>query len=313
MDLETGKGLVSSLRNFFRVTSTLLDSIQSSSFPSVDCGVSLDTFRRKFNEVAEQALVYTRNVAELCRFGCNEDRVRRMRERIEGGDLEALTEFLQQLNPLLERCQESFGGVKAAIEDVLSRAQEAAQTCREKGQKEKSKKNATRAVGGTAAAGALAVGVAGGVVASAILGAFTFGIGAIVGLTITVVGSTVAGASIAAGTGVATHVIASRYAEAERKLMELSNTFEEANSSASRVNESIRQLRAQLELISANLDNVRQPGASHEASQEERASLIQALDRLWQRFEGFDPEEFSQFQRDLETRRRIYFEQNNRS
>lgn len=79
-----------------------------------------------------------------------------------------------------------------------------------------------------------------GVVLSAIAGAFTFGIGAVVGCSIT---AGVCG-TVAVGTGVITHVIAVNYGKAQSNFQSMSSHFRSLGSTSRKLKEEVIKLHA---------------------------------------------------------------------
>ena len=199
---------------------------------------------------------------------------------IECGNFAALEECIDDLKGYIVTCERSYQEAMESFRKLEESSDRAASYCEEQARKERAKKNATKVVGGAAATGALAAGVAGGVAASVVARIFTFGIGTIVGLSLTAAGSVVAGSGIAAATGVATHCIASDFAESERNFRELSRSFGDVRSSASRVLEHACRIRTHLESIAKSLDNAERVKNSHAV----RSSLIAAVDRLCEKF-----------------------------
>ena len=140
----------------------------------------------------------------------SEERVRAMKQRINECDLRELNEYVGLVTTYLGQSIEHFMDFKKAFEEaeaLFDRTQRETEVRREQAQRNKVK---VQAIGGTAAAATMAAGVTGGVVASVIAGVFTFGVGTIVGLSLTAVGAAVGGTALGVGTGVATHVVAER-------------------------------------------------------------------------------------------------------
>lgn len=288
------------LKGFVTVANVFMENTKRKYFKisTEKCGVSQATLRIKIRKVVDGSAAYVKVFADLCWFGGNKERITRMSEKILYGEVGELTDYIDQLERLLAPSQKSYEGLKEAVQDLLSSADTAVKKCREQEEKENLKKIATRAVGGTLATGAVAAGVAGGVAASIVAGVFTFGVGAIVGLSLTAVAATAAGSGIAAGTGVATHRIASKFAEAEKECMELSQSCSELLSAAESTDEYFSSLGEVLKSISTNLDNVQKTKASYKVPE----SLTLALECLWKKFEGFDPATIYVIQEDLATK-----------
>lgn len=289
------------LKTFVVLTTAFLDNTKRKyfNFTNENCGVSQAVLSTKIRLVVDGSEEYVKVFEDLCWIGYNEERMKRMKAQVLCGDFGELTDFIRQLSYFLEKSQESYGGVKKAIDGLLSRTKTAAQHFRNLERKEKRKKNTTRAVGGSVATGAVAVGAAGGVTLSVVAGVFTFGVGTIVGLSITAIATAVAGAGIATGTGVATHCIASSFAESEKECMELSQSCSKLLSAAEEMEEFIGSIRVAVKLISTNLELVQKTKASHN----DHRSLVAALKCLWKRFDGYNPAKFDTLKNDLSTKR----------
>lgn len=104
-------------------------------------------------------------------------------------------------------------------------------------------KKATRAVGGIATAGVLVAGVGGAVAASFVAGFFTFGIGTVVGLSVTAAVSAVAGTGAAAATGAATPFIVLDRKKLERDFRTMLQSFRQVESHTTRVEDFINTLQ----------------------------------------------------------------------
>ena len=88
-------------------------------------------------------------------------------------------------------------------------------TCREKAREAKVAKNLTRGIGGATTGAVVAGSAAVGIGASVVAGAFTFGVGTVIGLVATAAISGVVGVGGVAIGGVVTHTVASSFKEAE--------------------------------------------------------------------------------------------------
>lgn len=284
--------------NFVHVA---LELLENADFPE-KCDVPQTTFRDNVKRVVDRSLAYVKIFADFCFFGRDENRLKRIREKLQGDDLGELTDFIDQLKTFLEKLQKSYEDVKAATDDFFSTVQKAVQNCRDQERRENVKKNTTRAVGGVATAGLLAAGVGTGVTLSIVAGVFTFGVGTIVGLALTAAGTAVVGTGLAAGTGVATHYTAAHFAGEQSKCEKLNDSCNKVLSSATCMDDQIRALGVEVETIATNLENVQKTRMSHNA----RPSLVVALDRLLQRFMELDYDTFVALQRELEAKRRDF-------
>ena len=180
---------------------------------------------------------------------------------------------------MLSESKGSYQVTQEAINELSSNIQRAAGFCERKAVLANMQKHATRTVGGTVATGVFAAGVAGGVAASVVAGIFTFGIGTIVGLSLTAAGSVAAGSGIAALTGVATHCIAVDRQKLETEFRTLLRSFREVESHAMRVEDFINALQTIVELISNSVDN-----ATPIDEYEETSALVVAFDCICEAF-----------------------------
>ena len=176
---------------------------------------------------------------------------------------------------MLSESKGSYQVTQEAINELSSNIQRAAGFCERKAVLANMQKLATRTVGGAVATGVFAAGVA----ASVVAGIFTFGIGTIVGLSLTAAGSVAAGSGIAALTGVATHCIAVDRQKLETEFRTLLRSFREVESHAMRVEDFINALQTIVELISNSVDN-----ATPIDEYEETSALVVAFDCICEAF-----------------------------
>lgn len=247
--IEHGPLLVQHLADFIDLITSTIDKniakLNALHDDSVDCGGWNKTVLRDLERVADKAYVYAGNVDQLYRYGGDKARNETIRKQLRCGDLTELNAYINQVQKCLVNCGVSYKATQEAIKELITHAEKGAGHCEKKAKEAKDKKNTTRVVGGAASSGALVAGVAGGVVASVVAGVFTFGIGTIVGLSLT-----------AAGTSAATHGIALDFKKSETKFRNLQESFEQAQSRCLRIDNFINTLQPLVDLISTAVDNV---------------------------------------------------------
>ena len=129
---------------------------------------------------------------------------------------------------------------------------------------------------------AILAGVGGGVTVSIIAGVFTFGIGTIIGLSLTAAGAAAAGLVTGVGTAVATGFIAKGFADTEKGFEELQSVFEHLVRAASSIKDAVDSVHIILLRTSTLIDDVEE----HTNDCQHIASLIDAVELLWKRSSG---------------------------
>ena len=196
-----------------------------------------------------------------------------MKDAIQGlscspPDLNPLRDLLSLLGNPLEMAESKYSELVKACDVAKERCNEAAKMCACKKKDSQVKKGVTKGVGGTVAGVTLAGGTAaaaggiaaGGVAISAVAGAFTFGVGALVGLGITAVAVGVVGVSgVAAGVGtaVATDRIAKKYQKSEDTFRRYGAKFDTLLGFANELKEGVAQIHTMQVNISAKVNNVK--------------------------------------------------------
>ena len=112
-------------------------------------------------------------------------------------------------------------------------------------------------MGGTASAALIAGGVGTGVTLSVIAGVFTFGIGTVVGLSVTAVATGVAGVGAGVGAGISTSMLADHFDKAKVAFSDLISEFNELLHNASSMRESCLMIRKRLCTISNKIDDIK--------------------------------------------------------
>ena len=201
-------------------------------------------------------------------------------------DLNPLRDLLTLFGNSLKMAESKYSELVKACNVSSQSCREAAEKCACKVIDSQNKKGVTRGVGGTAAGVTLAGGtaaaaggiVAGGVAISAVAGAFTFGIGTIVGLAVTAVaagGVGLGGLATGVGTAVATHRIAKKFQGSEDNFRRIGAKFDALLGFAYDLKEGVAQVHTTQVNISANVDNVK------DSTDKENIALIkETLKRL---------------------------------
>lgn len=177
--------------------------------------------------VVEVAYVFLDKVDDIFYYGqSNSMAAAREGLNCSSPDLKPVRDLMDLLGESLEEAESKYSELVKACIIASNSCREAAEVCACKERVCHNKKGAAKGIGGTAAGALMAggtVAAAGGVAAagvtiSAVAGAFTFGIGAIVGLSITAAAAGaigLGGAAAGVGTAVGTHRLAKKYKESE--------------------------------------------------------------------------------------------------
>lgn len=201
--------------------------------------------------------LFVDSVDDVYWYGRDQSRMTRICEGIQRGDYQELRDFTDLLTRSLSAAEGYYQESVKAFHRAETSSLNGAEHCRTVAREARSKEITTKAVGGTVAAGAIVAGTAGGVAASVVAGLFTFGIGTIVGLSLTAVGSVAAGAAVGTGVSVATHVIASDFNELEEKFTCLSRLFAEVHFCTSVMLDDILFMKSTLVSTSRKVDTAK--------------------------------------------------------
>lgn len=213
-------------------------------------------------------------------YGSDNARKNRIKEGIRRGDYGELSDFTDLLSRSLRKAEGQYKISMKAFQSIRSSSLKGAGDCGIKALEARSKLRTTKAVGGSTAAAVIAAGAAGGVALSVVAGVFTFGIGAIVGLSLTAAGTIVAGTAVGTGIGVYTHVTVTDLEDLEKLFSSLSKSFEDVDSSASNTLDDIRSMEIPLDSISCKLKTVLHVEVKHRVT----TTLLSEVDRLFSKF-----------------------------
>lgn len=200
-------------------------------------------FRIAYEDLAETprlADAYIDAVNDLFHYSSNVERMTDIAMTMDG--------YVDQLRDCMVSAEEVYLDFEPSCKRTSENCARAAGHCNVLAREAGSKENTTRAVGRTAAGVAMAAGVA----ASVLAGMSTLGIGTVVGLCLTAAGAVAAG-TVAV---VATDLIASDYAKAEKVFRKLSAAFDGLYRHTAGLNDNVVQVRYKLEHISAKIDQV---------------------------------------------------------
>lgn len=274
---EAGTTLVQQASEIVDVTTAAVDRniAKCKTLPDekIEYGGQERRMLRDLKKIIKKTIVYVSFVKKLNRCGDDKARNKKIRKKLRRGDLTELSAFIKQQQKHLAKCSEAHRATQEAIKELISSAEEAAESCEKRAEEASMQRNASRVVGGAAATVFLAGGAIGGVVLSVVAGVFTFGIGTIVGLSLTAAGTMVGGATIGTATGVATHLYASNRLKLEEEFKTLEESFHQVRARATRIEDFIDDLQTLLELISNAIDD-----ATPSDTYEESSDLVVAFD-----------------------------------
>ena len=199
--------------------------------------------------VVSLASNYCESVVVFLRCGQNEGVETRVMEDVRRGNYKSLQSLIQQLRRnlghALKNYEEFEEMCKTAREVFIQRIKE----CEEKKTEATIKKTVTQV------AGVVGAGVGTGVALSVVAGVFTLGIGTIVGLGITAVGTAIGGAAVGATATVA-HATASDFAKSAVILMDFCNSLESMDNTAAEMSKCLFEMDISLMNLSKCVDDV---------------------------------------------------------
>ena len=230
--------------------------------------------------ISDIAFAFVKSLDSLFWFGQNEQKIQHIKDAIsENKNFQPLCEHVKELETCLSQAEKHYAEFQKECEEAKTNCLEVAEDCKHKEVDARSKKIATKAVGGTAAGVTMAAGIGTGVTLSVIAGAFTFGIGTIVGLVITGASAAVAGTAIGAGTATATHFLARSFEQIQATFAKLADHFESLRKITSGMQRSIRILKSDLQRLEDSIENVQRFHKEHS-----KDSIYRALDCQYKQY-----------------------------
>ena len=212
----------------------------------------------EFIMTASLANAFISRVGEVVEH-CSEDEIETIEGEVKKHKFNCVENFLTGLKARMADCEETYQMFDEHCVNVQRNATTIAVECNRQAELADCKRTRTQVGGGAAAAGLLAAGVGGGLVAGAgvaasvVAGVFTFGVGTVVGLTITAVAATGTGIAVAGGAGaagvataVATRVIASKYNKIAKALRQIKQTFDKLHHAACSLLKILNQLKVEI-------------------------------------------------------------------
>lgn len=195
----------------------------------------------------------------LCFANLDASEIEQHRISFQHGDFKPLKDYITQIRRYLERSENHYQAFLSAFREAKSLCKDTSTRCEKKMIEARNWKVVARAVGGGATVAALGAGIGGGVTLSIVAGVFTFGIGTVVGLSITAVAAMTAGVGTAAVAGVATHLVAESFEKARA-------TFESICSELGKTDLELKSLErrmSDLEMVIASvIDDIENVDAS---------------------------------------------------
>lgn len=240
----------------------------------------------ELKQAVHKYYLFVDNINDFFMYGRDESRMKRINQGIERDDCRELHDFTDRLKRYLAAAERYYEESSTALERVRTTSKKGAEDSRVHSSEAKTKKNVARVVGGTAAAGTIAAGgsvaaaATAGVIVSIAIGVCTGGVGTVVGVTLTAVGSFVGGVALGTSIGAGTHVIASEFKELEKTFNGLTDSFNKVHRSATSVLDKLMTMNDALDAISRNIDDVNYVREHHRVT----ATLRSEMDRLRERF-----------------------------
>ena len=193
-----------------------------------------------------------------------------MKQDISNGNLTTLLQFLHTMDKWLKDVQLAYQDFTEKCTTAYLHCTACAEKCVDLEAKARAKKIKARVAGGAASTAMIG---GGGILLSAIAGAFTLGIGAIVGLSVTGAVCVVAGVSTGVCTGIAAHI----YKNGEVAFKNISLRFRELSEMGITLKHVYDDVHAMIENYDRNHRFI-----IYKLSCPDQRSLCKALDRLKQ-------------------------------
>ena len=239
--------------NMFRSTNNAISKIARIKSLNVQPDREVQHNFQQFRIAVENAHNFVSKIDDFTFYCSREDRITTAMNAVKSGNFGPLAELVDQLHETLRQAEEFHREFQQACQTSSLNSRAAAEFYKGKTTKARNKKRATGVIGGTAAAGAFSgVLVSGGIAASVLVGLFTFGTGAVIGLSLT------AGALGAGGivTTIATGAIVIKFRNTEKSFNELSEIFDYLVDGAFKLEDQVLNLQMQLRLIKTVLSDV---------------------------------------------------------
>ena len=228
------------------------------------------------------ASTFVKKIDDLYLHCSREEDLVEMKEALMNSepDFGFLEDLVRQLERTLREAEEFLNEFTKVRDKASKDSSSAAEVCKHQAIRARSRRRATQAVGGTASAVVMATGIGGGVAASIVAGMFTFGIGTIVGLSITAAAATVGGLGIGGTAAAVTAWAANDYHKAEKGFTEIQITFDSMADIASSVKAAVDRVHGQFLHFESLVGDVK----DHKENAKKIESICKALDRLWKTY-----------------------------
>lgn len=239
-----------------------------------------------FREMASEAYTFVDKVDDFFYYAQSKNaELQKLKDAIRRNNLAPLDRLIRKLQGCLIEAEQVYQQFFQACRKAEQSCTTVEEHCKYKAKETKEKKKKTQVIGGTLAGGAMATGIAGGVAASVVAGVFTFGIGTLVGLGLTAAGSVAAGGVVGGATAVATHVIASDFADLEEAFRDLKCDFNSLRPLASEMKAAVYKAYSKLPMkeMKDYVGTVR----AHRQSMDNADSICYALDMLCHRCDEY--------------------------
>ena len=189
----------------------------------------------------------------------NQERIATINEMLQSQppNQEPLRDYIRELEQRISQVQHRYTEFSAACTTAIDLTNDAVETNEAKAIGARTKKRAARVVGGTATSAIIAVGVGTGITLSVIAGVFTFGVGTIVGLSVTAAGTAAAGIGFGGVSAAVTAHIASDYEETETAFRRLKEIVASLQAIRTEMQQAVQSLHRKVEVIEADIGIVK--------------------------------------------------------
>ena len=218
---------------------------------------------QRLQSAATQAQRYSAMVRALHTIA-NQERIATINQQLQcqPPNQQPLKYYICELEQTIGRVKPCYGEFLSACNTATELTNEAIETIENKAIAARTKKRAARVVGGTATSALVALGVGTGITLSIVAGVFTFGVGTIVGLSITAAAVPAAAVGFGGASAAVTAHIASDYEETETafrlqkgSVASLQKIRAKMQQAVQKIHRIVEEIEADINFIKNSMDN----------------------------------------------------------
>ena len=216
------------------------------------------TICQKLQYAAAQAQRYSAMVRELHTIA-NQERIATINQQLQcqPPNQQPLKNYISELEETIGRVKQCYSKFSSACKTATELTNEAIQTHENRAIAARTKKRAARIVGGTATTALVAAGVGTGITLSIVAGVFTFGVGTIVGLSVTAAAVPAAAVGFGGASAAVTAHIASDYEETETAFRLQKGSVASLQKNRTKMEQAVDSINRELEKIEGDINLIK--------------------------------------------------------